>query len=166
MTPDTQEEREIARYFHISIYIKGLISFLEVVAGMVLLVVPISFFTNFAIRFANSELLEEPKDFLALHLLPLASDLAVVGSVFLGVYILSRGLIKLLLIIALLKDKLWAYPSSLLVLALFMLYQFYQIVTTHSFFIIALTVFDAVVMYFIWKEWKVLERHRLKYMKQ
>jgi uncharacterized membrane protein len=78
---------------------------------------------------------------------------------FVALYLISRGLIKAFLIGALLKNKLWAYPWSLVVLALFVVYQLYQILTAHSLIVIAITLFDLVVMYFIYREWRIVKEH-------
>ncbi len=123
---------------------------------MAIFFVPLAPITDLVTRLAQSELLEEPGDFIATHSLALAQQFALTGSTFIALYLLARGGIKLLLIIALLKNQLWAYPSSLVVLGLFVIYQLYQIFLTTSIFIIALTIFDLVVMWFIWREYKVL----------
>ncbi len=154
-----EEEKKISLYFHISILIKGAISLAEIVVGVLVLFVPVSYFTNLMLRMVQSELVEEPANFIATHVTALAHELSVAGSTFIALYLLSRGLIKLALIVALLKNQLWAYPSSLVALALLVGYQCYQIATTHSPAIIALTIFDLVVMWFIWREYQVLRAH-------
>lgn len=158
----TQQEKKINLYFHVSIYIKGIISLTEIVGGILAFIVPFSFVSDLIIRLTSGELAEEPTDFLATHLVTLAHSFAVASATFVGLYLLSRGLIKLGLIIALLKNKLWAYPSSLVVLGFFVLYQMYQIVTTFSFLVVLLTIFDFIVMWFIWKEYKIVKLHSKK----
>jgi uncharacterized membrane protein len=69
---------------------------------------------------------------------------------------LSRGLVKFALVVALLKNQLWAYPSSLVVLGLFVVYQMYQIATAFSALLVFLTIFDLIVIWFIWKEYQVV----------
>ena len=76
-----------------------------------------------------------------------------------GFYLLTRGLIKVGLIAALLKNQLWAYPASLVVLGLFILYQTYEILLHHSLIIVAITIFDLIVVYLIWREWGILREH-------
>ncbi|BCG83133.1 hypothetical protein MesoLj113b_66750 [Mesorhizobium sp. 113-3-3] len=49
----------------------------------------------------------------------LASNFSVSTQHFYAFYLLSHGIVKLALVVALLKNKLWAYPSSLIVLGLF-----------------------------------------------
>jgi uncharacterized membrane protein len=59
-------------------------------------------------------------------------------------------------VIALLKNKLWAYPWSLVVLGSFILYQIYRFTFTHSLALIVLTVFDLAVIWLIWREYQIV----------
>ena len=150
------QEKNIRLYFRISVILKGLGSLSEVVAGLLAFLISPALVSTLIIRLAQGELTEDPHDFIAAHLVSLAQQFSFQSGTFIAVYLLSRGLIKLGLIIALLKNKLWAYPSSLGVLGLFVLYQLYQIAGTFSLPLIALTLFDCIVMWFIWREYQVL----------
>jgi len=70
-------------------------------------------------------------------------------------------LVKLFLVVFLLRGKLWAYLAALWFLGAFVPYQVYRIVLTHSVGLIALTVFDLVVMVLIWHEYHVRKQARL-----
>jgi uncharacterized membrane protein len=59
----------------------------------------------------------------------------------------------------LIRNKLWAYPASLLVLGLFSAYQLYRFSYTHSVGLIVLTVFDVIVMELIWHEYRLVSRN-------
>ena len=63
------------------------------------------------------------------------------------------------LVVGLLREKLWAYPASLIVLTLFVLYQLYRFSYTHGLGLIVLTLFDIVVMGLIWHEYGLMRRH-------
>jgi uncharacterized membrane protein len=152
-----KQEKRISLYFKVSVLLKGAISLAEMVAGIALLFIPVSYFLNLLAAYAESELREDSGGFIASHLLSLAQQAATVSGTFIAIYILSRGLIKVVLIWAMLKNKLWAYPASLVVLGLFVLYQIYETIHTGSLAIIALSVFDLIVMYFIWREYQVLK---------
>ena len=67
---------------------------------------------------------------------------------------------KLLLVVGLLRNKLWAYPWSLVALALFIAYQVYRFTHPHGAGLVALTLFDLVMMWLIWHEWRVRQRLR------
>lgn len=75
------------------------------------------------------------------------------GRIFVAVYAILHGLPKIVLAVVLLKRKLWGYPLSLGILACFVTYQLYQVITTHSPFMMALTIFDIFVAYLILHEW-------------
>lgn len=152
-----ETEKRISLYFHISILIKGAISLAELLAGIALLFIPVSYFLDLLARLAESELREDSTSFIASHLLQLSHEAALVSGTFIALYLLSRGLIKVVLIWAMLKHQMWAYPSSLIVLGLLVVYQMYEFAFTHSYVLIALTLFDLVVMYFIWREYQVLK---------
>ncbi len=155
-------EKNIYELFRISVLLKGGISVAEIIVGIVAFFVPISVVTDLVASFAKAELAESPGSFIASHVLTLAQDASLVSGTFIALYLLTRGLIKLVLVWALLKNQLWAYPSSLVVLGLFVLYQLYQIVTGHSIVVVAITLFDLTVMYFIWREYKIMKAYLLR----
>ena len=55
--------------------------------------------------------------------------------------------------------ELWAYPVSLVVLGLFIVYQLYRFSYTHGVGLIVLTVFDVIVMGLIWHEYRLVRLH-------
>jgi uncharacterized membrane protein len=67
--------------------------------------------------------------------------------------------VKVVLVAALLRNKLWAYPVSLVVLGLFIFYQLYRFSYTHSPALIALSVFDVLVIALIWHEYRIVRGH-------
>jgi uncharacterized membrane protein len=59
----------------------------------------------------------------------------------------------------LLRNKLWAYPASLVILSLFIAYQVYRFSYTHSVGLVVLTAFDLIVMVLIWHEYRLVQKH-------
>lgn len=152
-------DKQVYKLFRVSVILKGIISAGEIVVGIIAFFVPVTLLTELVASFARSELQSEPGSYIAAHVLTLTQGVPEVSTLFLGLYLLSRGLIKLILVWALLKNQLWAYPSSLVVLGLFVAYQLYEIERTHSIFVVAITLFDLAVMYFIWREYRVVKAH-------
>ncbi|MDE2227819.1 MAG: DUF2127 domain-containing protein [Alphaproteobacteria bacterium] len=152
-------ERRIHQVFEISILLKGAHALIECIGGLVLAVVSTSTIPSLIDALTQDELIEDPNDFVATHLLGVARDFSVSTQHFYAFYLLSHGLIKVLLVIGLLRNKLWAYPVSLIVLGLFIVYQLYRFSDTHGFGLIVLTVFDIVVMGLIWHEYGLVRRH-------
>lgn len=150
-----QEEKQVYEGFLISVILKGLISLAEMLAGIAILFIPP------AILIASASMVVHfIPGVIGAHIMTEVENYTSGTARFLSLYLFSRGFIKTALIWALLKNKLWAYPWSLVVLGLFVLYQLYQIYATHSFLVVGITLFDLVVMYFIWREYRIV-RSRL-----
>lgn len=150
------EETIIYDGFLVSVLLKGAISLAEVIVGVAVFFIPPTIIVSTAL----TVLAYVPVASLQSTLMVEVAKYTSGAVTFVALYLLSRGLIKVGLIWALLRNKLWAYPSSLLVLALFMVYQIYQIMTDHSLIVVAITLFDLVVMFFIYREWKIVASHQ------
>jgi uncharacterized membrane protein len=62
--------------------------------------------------------------------------------------------VKVTLVIALLRNKLWAYPWMIAVLLAFIAYQVSVIVLGPSPGLVALTVFDVLIVVLTWREYR------------
>ena len=154
-------ERRIYRLFEISVLLKGADAALEIIGGTLVLLVPPTFIQHIAVYFTKEELGEDPNDFIANHLLHAAQQYAVGGELFAALYLLSHGVVKFGIVAGLLRGKLWAYPTALVVFGLFAAYQAYLFFLGHSVALAALTVFDLVVMWFIWREYQIVRTRRV-----
>ena len=152
-------ERRIHKIFEISVLLKGAHALIECIGGLVLAFVSTSAITGLVNALTQEELVEDPNDFVAAHLASLAENFTVSTQHFYAFYLLSHGVIKIFLVIGLLRNKLWAYPVSLVVLGLFIVYQLYRFSYTLGFGLIVLTAFDVIVMGLIWHEYRLVRRH-------
>jgi|SRR5437870_1940930 uncharacterized membrane protein len=152
-------EGRIHQIFQISVLLKGAHALIECAGGLALAIVSTSTIVSLVDALTQDALVEDPNDFVASHLLALAQNFSVQEQNFYAFYLLSHGVVKLFLVVGLLKGKLWSYPASLIVLGLFILYQLYRYSYTHGVGLIALTVFDIVVMALIWHEYGLVRRH-------
>ena len=153
-------EKRIRQIFQASVLIKGLLAGIECMAGVAFALVSTSAIKNLVDMLTQEELIENPKDFIATHLLAVTQNFSVETKNFYAFYLLSHGMVKLLLVIGLLRNKLWSYPVSLVVLGFFMVYQLYRFSYTHGVGLIVLTVFDIFVMGLIWHEYRLMRQHR------
>jgi len=142
------------RTFEVAIILKGLDGVLEMVGGLLLLLVSPALINRFIAFLTEHELSEDPHDFIATHLLNTASGLTKSTVLFGSLYLLSHGVVKIVLGAALLKNKLWAYPSMIVFLLLFIVYQTYRIVLVPSAGLVALTVFDIFVAWLTYREYR------------
>ncbi len=152
-------ERRIHQVFEISLLLKGAHALIECIGGLVLAFVSTGTITRLVNALTQEELVEDPNDFVATHLLSAAQSFNVSTQRFYAFYLLSHGVIKAFLVIGLLRNKLWAYPFSLVVLGLFILYQLYRYSYTHGLGLIVLTVFDIFVIGLIWHEYRLVRRY-------
>ena len=152
-------EHRIHQIFQVSVLLKGAHALIECMGGIALALISTSAITDLVKRLTQEELIEDPKDFVATHLLGWAQSFSVDTKAFYAFYLLSHGAVKILLVVGLLRNKLWSYPASLIVLGLFIVYQLYRFSYTHGAGLIVLTVFDIFMMGLIWHEYDLIRRH-------
>jgi len=142
------------RAFRIAIVLKGLDGVLELAGGIALLFVsPASI--NHLVRWATAhELAQDPNDLVARHLLHSASQLTTSSTVYGAIYLLVHGGTKVVLIVALLRGKLWAYPWLIGLLVVFIVYQSYRLSYRFTVGLLLLTLFDLAVTALTWREWR------------
>ena len=151
-------ERRIHQVFKFSLFLKGAHALIECLGGLALAFVSTDAITSLVGTLTQEELLEDPKDFLASHLVQFAAQFSVSSQHFYAFYLLSHGLVKIALVIGLLRNRLWAYPASLVVMSLFIVYQLYRYSYTHSAALIVLSIFDVIVIGLIWHEYRLARR--------
>lgn len=147
------------RVFDISVTLKGIDGLLELVGGVLLLVLSPARL-NAIVRFLTQhELSEDPHDVIATRLVSSAHAFTTSASLFLAAYLFSHGLVKIVLVVAVLKEKLWAYPWMIAFLLIFIAYQVYQMTLKLSGGLLLLTVFDLFIVYLTVIEYR---KHRAK----
>jgi uncharacterized membrane protein len=146
------------RVFEIGIIAKGLNGAVELLGGLLLLFVTPDWIRHLAVSLTRVELSEDPHDFIATHLLHTTNGLTGNAVLFGSVYLLTHGGVKVVLVVALLLNKLWAYPWAIVVLLLFIAYQLYRISFDPTAGLTALTIFDVVIVLLTWREFRVQRR--------
>ena len=152
----SQKEKMIHLLFNISVIGKGVDGLLEVVGGALLFFLNPTKINSIVHMLTQHELSEDPNDLLAGYLVHAAQHFSVNAQIFVSVYLLWHGLVKVGLIIALLQKRFWAYPTAILAFALFLVYQLYRHTHTHSNWLLMLSVVDVFVIIFTWFEYKRL----------
>jgi len=145
--------------FEIGIFFKGLDGVLEIVGGLLLFFVKPETISR-VVALTQHELGEDPNDVLASYLVRGANSFSASSQVFAGVYLLSHGMIKVVLVESLLRGRLLAYPTAIVVFALFITYQMYRYYLDSSIAMIALSILDVIVIVLTWLEYRRLKRAR------
>src|SRR6266516_4323525 len=110
------------------------------IGGILLLIFPPSEIREFIVHLSHNPA-------IALHISPQDERFA-------AIYLASHGVVKGVLVYALLREKLWAFPWAIGVFAAFGVYQIYRYVVEPSAWLIALTVLDVAVILLTRAEWR------------
>lgn len=152
------EEHYVHLAFQVSLWFKAIFALVEIAGGIAAFFVTREFLVEMAKLVTQGELIEDPHDFVANYLLHTVQHLSISTQHFTSYYLFSHGAIKLWVIVGLLRERLWYYPTALIVFALFILYQIYRFYFTHSPWLLMLTVVDVVVIALTWHEYQFLRR--------
>jgi uncharacterized membrane protein len=148
-------ERKIEHtLFLLSVWSKGVAGLAETIGGLLLLFIPQAGLNALIIFLTAPELAEDPTDRIATLLQRTVQELAADTKLFASGYLIVHGVVKVFLVAGLLGRRLWSYSVSLWFLALFIAYQSYRFLFTHSLWLIALTIVDLIVAFLIWREYQ------------
>lgn len=153
------QEKQIHRIFVASVLFKGVHALIEIVGGIALYLVSTETIVRTINRWSYDELIEDRNDWVANHLLDFSRHFSVAEHGFYAFYLLSHGIIKSVLVLGLLREKLWAYPASFAVFGAFIAYQLYRYSFTQDFGLILLSIFDLFVIYLAVHEYRLLRKH-------
>jgi uncharacterized membrane protein len=149
-----QSKSILHQSFEVGISLKGVGALFEMAGGLLLWFVKPSQMNEIVRRLGESFLADAPHHPFATHVLNASQRMADNGTTFASLYLLSHGVVKLALVICLWFNKIWAYPLTIVVFTAFMVYQVGRFTHTHSWTLIWLTIFDAVIVYLTWKEYQ------------
>ena len=141
------EEKKIFHIgFEIALLIKGINGLLEIIGGILLFFITPERLNRFIIFVTKGELGKDPNDVIANWFIQLGNNFSISSQYFGIYYLMSHGIIKLVIITLLWRKKLWAYPLSVVVFIAFIAYQIYEYTISGSIFMILLTILDIIVI--------------------
>lgn len=155
----TKFDKKVEELFHWGMYIKGVDAILEIIGAFLVFIPSPSQLNQFIIFATQHELSEDPTDFVGNYLRGITHAINSQVQLYGFLYLMIHGVIKLFLIVMLLKNKLWAYPVSIVAFILFILYQMYHYVLHPSFGLIILTIFDIAIIILTWAEYRILKKN-------
>lgn len=147
-------ERVLDLVFLVGVLFKGLDGLVELVGGVLLLFATPATLLSAANRVTAEELSEDPHDLIANLIVHGAARLHSGGVLFVAAYLLLHGVVKLAIVVALLVGSRRVYPWAMAALGVFLIFQLYELVTKPSVGVAVLTVFDAVIIWLTWREWR------------
>lgn len=140
--------------FLIGIFIKGIDGILELIAGIILLITKSNFISNFVQRIFQHELFEDPKDLIANYFVQTSTNISVSLLLFVAIYLIIHGIIKIGIFLGLWYKQAWAYPIAAIVLSLFVIYQSIRLFSNHSIILLFLILVDISIIILLRFEYK------------
>jgi uncharacterized membrane protein len=156
-TRQTLRNRILHWAYEIEIWVKGFDAILEVIGGLILLFASNLMLNQIVVSLTQHELVEDPRDMIALLLRQSVANISLDTHIFGGAYLVVHGLTKLWLVTGLLRKKSWAYPATIGFLCLFIAYQLYRVSYQFSIGLALLTFFDLAFVLLIWREYRLLK---------
>ncbi|MFA6215197.1 MAG: DUF2127 domain-containing protein [Patescibacteria group bacterium] len=147
--------------FEGGVIIKGIDGLLETIGGFLLLAISPKLIDFFTAWITLHELVEDPNDLVANWLVNALQTTTISAQIFAAVYLLIHGLAKIILAVSLLKEKVWAYPATVIFLLVFIFYQIYRFSYSYNLGFVILTFFDTLILVLTWREYKQVLHRRL-----
>lgn len=144
--------------FEISLIFKGLFAVAEIATGLLAYFITRNYLLSLVRAITQTELSEDPRDFLANHLLHAAQHLSISSRNFTAFYLVGHGVVKLWLVIGLWREKMSYYPAAIIVFSLFILYQMYRYSFTQSPLLLLITLVDGIVIWLTTIEYRQMRR--------
>lgn len=114
-------------------------------------------FSEILYRVMNYELSEDPSDTLFRTIDGYLQAHPYTVTHFIAFYLIFWGVLDVVLSINLLREKIWAFPISLYLIALFVLYELYRFTHTHSLALLFIIGVDIVVFMLIRREYRLVK---------
>ena len=149
----SREDRALDFSFLIGIGLKILNIIGDVIVGIPLLLIQPSQIGNFIHSLTASELLENPDDKIANFLVSTTAHVTHGSLIYLGIYFLLHGLVKIGIVGALIRGSRNVYPWAIGALVALLLYQIVSIIIHFSIILTALSVLDLVIILLTLREW-------------
>lgn len=144
--------------FETGIVIKGIDGVLEIIGGFLLLFLNPARLDRLVALLTQHELSEDPGDFISNTIVRLGSSFSASSQQFGIFYLTAHGLVKIVLVILLLKKKLWAYPLAVVFLILFISYEIYRFTLKYSTFFLVLIALDTLIALLTLMEYKRIRK--------
>jgi len=148
----------IDKIFEIGVLVKAVFGFFEILAGVFVAVAGEKLIDNFLIDLAMNEISQEPNGLIARRFIVWSTDLYLGPKFFPVFYLVFHGVVNISLIIALLKNKAWAYHWAMVGFSLFIIYQIYEYLHSYSLTLLGLTIFDIFFVLVIYLEYRKLRK--------
>ncbi|HWB55043.1 MAG TPA: DUF2127 domain-containing protein [Tepidisphaeraceae bacterium] len=142
------------RLFLVAIILKGIDGLVELASGLLLFIVGPAWIKQIIWLWTNDELSEEPNNPFAHYVKHLDKHLSSRTTLFIALYLLLHGIVKLGLVGAMLRKIRWAYLAAAVMISAFIGYQVYRLSMHFTYLLLGLTIVDALIVILILLEYR------------
>ncbi|MBU1557454.1 DUF2127 domain-containing protein, partial [Patescibacteria group bacterium] len=135
--------------FRIGLKWKIFYGFLRLILGFILFNFIGTPLADIFYKIMSHEIIEDPNDLLIQTFNPLLQHFSLNITYFLAFYIIFWGVIDIFISINLLKEKIWAFPISIYLISIFILYEISRFFYTHSFILLFVIIIDIILIWII-----------------
>ncbi len=158
--PESRSAHLLHESYLVSLGIQATIGASQLVGAVLLLVAEQTGWMKHLAQITGHDLARAAPDPFAHALIQALHDFSVNRETFWSIYLFGHGVLNLSVVVALLAKKPWAHPASMAVLTGFVIYQLERFWLTHAPVLVALSLFDLVVIALVWREWRVTRAAR------
>jgi uncharacterized membrane protein len=141
-------QEHIHRLFVVTLVLKGIHAFAELVGSVSLYLIG----TDAIVRWLYGTG-ARGGDPLAPLFAQFARTFSASEHRFYAFYLATHGAVNLVLVVALLRRKRWAYPTTFVILSGFIALQLHRYAATHDIGLIALSIVDLMIIALTWNEY-------------
>jgi uncharacterized membrane protein len=138
--------------FEGGLILKGVTGIAEFIGAIILIAIPEHFANSMTMNFVSIL----PKGFITNMILESEHSLWSGQHTFAIAFLLVHAGVKFVIVVGLLRNQRWAYPFSLVALAVMIAYQSYDLVHKFSIVMFIITVFDIFIIWLVWREYQKL----------
>ncbi len=153
-------EKDYHELFRIGILVKAVDGIIEAATGTFIYFANYMAVNGLLLSAFHQEVAESPRDPFWGYLINEWHHFLLSSHTFWGLLFFAHGAVKLFLSVMLLKNRLWAYPVTAIVFALFAGYELYSAISGSSVFLWTIGIFDVIVVGLILHEYKHIKKIR------
>ena len=147
------QEKYLHEAFEVSALVKLLSGFWELTAGSLIWSRAWPHIAGFFIELSNGTPLYLRNDIVMRSVIHFFGDMSVSTRNFIIAYLIIYGVLKIGMSIGLLRGDKWSYPTGTTIIGIFVVYQIYRVVHTHSLFLSLMISIDVVTIFLIVHEY-------------
>jgi uncharacterized membrane protein len=140
-------------FFRLGMWWRIFYGFLRILLSLILLRLVGIPFADIFYDLMSHEIIENKADFLIRTISPFLEHFSFTVTYFLVTHLVFWGFLDIILSVSMLRHRLWAFPVSIYLMGMFVLYEMYRFTHTHSLILLWVIFIDIIIIWLIRKEY-------------